>query len=174
MPGARWLTILMNRIDPALFAAAAGRAPLHLVSAFATTSRLVLGQEAVADKQGDARVIPALIERLAEKGGLAGALVTIDAVATNATVAAAICDAGADYLLAVKANQPTLRAEVEALFAEADAQDPRRDNPASSSAARSPPGTPNTDYRSSQPQHVNPDSEPCRPAASSGLIPGPR
>ena len=152
VPGARWLTILMNRIDPALFAAAftdwvratwperpdlvaidgktsrrshdraAGRAPLHLVSAFATTNRLVLGQEAVADKENETRAIPVLIERLAEKDGLAGALVTIDAIATNPTIAAAIRDARADYLLAVKANQPTLMAEVEALFAGAGAQ----------------------------------------------------
>jgi len=152
VPGARWLTILMNRIDPALFAVAftdwvratwperpdlvaidgktsrrshdraAGRAPLHLVSAFATTSRLVLGQEAVADKENETRAIPVLIERLAEKDGLAGALVTIDAIATNPTIAAAIRDAGADYLLAVKANQPTLMAEIEALFDDPGAQ----------------------------------------------------
>ena len=81
VPGGRWLTILMNRINPALFSAAftawvretwpdrpefvaidgktsrrshdraAGEAPLHLVSAFATTSRLVLGQEAVPTRR---------------------------------------------------------------------------------------------------------------------------
>ena len=149
VPGGRWLTILMNRIDPGLFSAAftdwvretwperpelialdgktsrrshdraAGRAPLHLVSAFATTTRLVLGQEAIPDKAGETTAIPALIERLAEKGGLTGALVSIDAVATNPTIAATIRAAGADYLLALKANQPTLRAEVESLFAEA-------------------------------------------------------
>jgi len=150
VPGGRWLTILMNRINPALFQAAftawvretwpdrpelvaidgktsrrshdrnAGRAPLHLVSAFATTSRLVLGQEAVPEGASETTAIPALIERLAEDDGLKGALVTIDAVATNATIAAEIRAAEADYLLAVKANQPTLRAEVAALFAETD------------------------------------------------------
>lgn len=150
VPGARWLTILMNRIDPTLFSAAftswvretwpdrpdlvaldgktsrrshdraAGKAPLHLVSAFATTSRLVLGQEAVADKTNETTAIPALLERLAVKDGLKGALVSIDAIATNPTIATAIQDAGADYLLAVKANQPTLRAEIEAFFADAD------------------------------------------------------
>ena len=146
VPGGRWLTILMNRISPALFSAAftawvretwpnrpdfvaidgktsrrshdraAGTAPIHLVSAFATTSRLVLGQEAVADKSNELTAIPALLDRLAENGGLKGALVSIDAIATNATIATAIKDAGADYLLAVKANQPTLRAEVQACF----------------------------------------------------------
>ena len=44
----------------------------------------------------------------------------IDAIATNATIAQAITDQGADYLLAVKANQPTLRAEIEAAFGEAN------------------------------------------------------
>src|SRR5712692_1793701 len=149
VPGARWLTILMNRIDPALFSAAftawvrevwperlnlvaidgktsrrshdrsADKAPLHLVSAFATTSRLVLGQEAVADKTNETTAIPILIERLATKDGLKGALVSIDAIATNPTIATAIRGAQADYLLAVKANQPTLRSEIETFFADA-------------------------------------------------------
>jgi predicted transposase YbfD/YdcC len=153
VPGARWLTILMNRVDPMLFSAAftswvretwpdrpelvaldgktsrrshdraAGRAPLHLVSAFATTSRLVLGQEAVADKTNETTAIPALLERLAVKDGLKGALVSIDAIATNPTIAAAIKDAGADYLLAVKGNQPGLRAEIETFFVDADPAD---------------------------------------------------
>ena len=148
-PGGRWLTILMNRINPALFSAAftawvreawpdrpefvaidgktsrrshdraEGAAPLHLVSAFATTSRLVLGQEAVPDKAGEVTAIPVLLARLAENDGLRGALVSIDAIATNAAIATAIRNADADYLLAVKANQPTLRAEVEACFAAA-------------------------------------------------------
>jgi predicted transposase YbfD/YdcC len=149
VPGARWLTILMNRIDPLLFSDAftawvretwperpnlvaidgktsrrshdrsIDKAPLHLVSAFATTSRLVLGQEAVADKTNETSAIPILLERLAAKDGLKGTLVSIDAIATNPTIATAIKDAGADYLLAVKANQPTLRCEIETFFADA-------------------------------------------------------
>jgi predicted transposase YbfD/YdcC len=149
VPGERWLTILMNRINPALFAAAfaawvreswpekaslvaidgktsrrshdrsAGAAPLHLVSAFATTARLVLAQEAVPDKASELAAIPPLLERLGTDEGLKGALVSIDAVATNADIAKAIAAQGADWLLAVKANQPSLRAEVEAAFAEA-------------------------------------------------------
>jgi predicted transposase YbfD/YdcC len=149
VPGARWLTLLMNRIDPGLFSAcftawvrevwpdrpdlvaidgktsrrshdrSAGKAPLHLVSAFATTGRLVLGQEAVDEKSNETSAIPVLLERLAESGALEGAIVTIDAIACNAAIAAAVTDAGADYLLAVKANQPTLRTEVEAFFRDA-------------------------------------------------------
>src|SRR6185503_11049094 len=79
-----------------------------------------LGQEAVPEGASETTAIPALIERLAEDDGLKGALVTIDAVATNATIASEIRAAEADYLLAVKANQPTLRAEVAGLFAESD------------------------------------------------------
>lgn len=149
VPGERWLTILMNRINPALFAAAfaawvrdswperadlvaidgktsrrshdrgAGAGPLHLVSAFATTARLVLAQEAVPDKANELAAIPPLLARLGAENGLKGALVSIDAIATNAAIAAAITEQGADYLLAVKGNQPTLRAEVEAAFAAA-------------------------------------------------------
>jgi len=151
VPGARWLTILMNRIDPDLFSAAfmawvretwpdrldlvaidgktsrrshdrsTDKAPLHLVSAFATTSRLVLGQEAVADKTNETTAIPILIERLAANDGLKGALVSIDAIATNPAIATTIRDAQADYLLAVKANQPTLRSEIETFYADAPA-----------------------------------------------------
>ncbi len=113
VPGGRWLTILMNRINPALFSAAfsawvretwpdkpdfvaidgktslrshdrsADKAPLHLVSAFAITSRLVLGQEAVADKSNEITAIPLLLERLAKDGGLQGALVSIDATPSS-------------------------------------------------------------------------------------------
>lgn len=156
-PSGCWLTILTNRINPALFSAAftawvretwpgrpefvaveprdspdidgktsrrshdraEGAAPLHLVSACATTSRLVLGQEAVPDKAGEVTAIPVLLARLADNNGLRGALVSIEAIATNASIAAAIQDAGADDLLAVKTNQPTLRAEVETCFAAA-------------------------------------------------------
>ena len=151
VPGARWLNMLMNRIDPGLFSTAftgwvreswpdrlelvaidgktsrrshdrgADKAPLHLVSAFATTSRLVLGQEAVADNTNEITTIPLLIERLAADNGLKDALISIDAVATNPTIASAIRDAQAHYLLAVKANQPTLRAEIERYFADAPA-----------------------------------------------------
>ena len=152
VPGGRWLNILMNRINPALFSAAftawvretwpdrpdfvaidgktsrrshdraAGEAPLHLVSAFATTSRLVLGHQAVPDKANELTAIPALLARLGEQNGLRGALVSIDAIVTNATIATAITTAGADYLLAVKANQPNLRADIEACFKDAPPQ----------------------------------------------------
>jgi len=142
IPCADWLRTVMNRIDPDLFAACfsswvaecwptrpelvaidgktsrrshdrkRGQKALHLVSAFATTSRLVLGQEAVDDKSNEITAIPALLERI----DFAGALVSIDAMGCNANVAQSILDAGADYLLAVKDNQPTLHADVKSYF----------------------------------------------------------
>lgn len=81
----------------------------------------MLGQEAVADKSNETTAIPVLVERLAANDGLKGTLVSIDAIATNAAIATTIRDAGADYLLAVKANQPTLRAEIERYFDDAPA-----------------------------------------------------
>ena len=110
-PSGRWLNLLMNRINPDLFAAcflewvrecwpaspdtiaidgktvrrshdrSAARAALHLVSAFASDTHLVLGQEAVDDKSNETTAIPVLLEKLAVGRSLQGALVTIDAVA---------------------------------------------------------------------------------------------
>ena len=77
----------------------------------------MLGQEAVFEKSNEITAIPALIERL----DLDGALVSIDAMGCNATIAQSIRDAGADDLLAVKDNQPTLHAEIESYFATAPA-----------------------------------------------------
>jgi predicted transposase YbfD/YdcC len=85
---------------------------LHLVSAWATENRLVLGQAAVPDGSNEIAVIPELLRTL----DLAGAVVTIDAAGCQAANAGIIRDRGGHYLLAVKDNQPTLRAAVEAVF----------------------------------------------------------
>ena len=95
-------------------ARAKGREPLHLVSAWATRQRLVLGQEAVADKSNEIVAIPLLLERLE----LAGALVTIDAIGTQVDIAETIVRRGGDYLLALKANRPVLHGDVAAFFAD--------------------------------------------------------
>jgi predicted transposase YbfD/YdcC len=151
VPCADWLRTLMNRMDPALFSTCfmawarelrpdvpdliaidgktsrrshdrrAGRQALHLVSAFATNERLVLGQEAVAEKSCEQVAIPELLERLAAAGALGGALVTIDAIACNPAIAGTIVDGGADYLLAVKRNQPSLHDEIARFFESAPA-----------------------------------------------------
>lgn len=93
-----------------------GKNPLHLVSAWASRQRLVLGQQACEEKSNEITAIPALLERLE----LAGALVTIDAMGCQTTIATAIRGKGADYLLALKDNWPALSAEIERFFADAD------------------------------------------------------
>lgn len=84
------------------------RGPLHMVSAWASSQRLVLGQQACEAKSNEITAIPLLLERLA----LTGALVTIDAMGTQTKVAQAILDRGGDYLLAVKGNQQHLHDDV--------------------------------------------------------------
>jgi len=91
---------------------ATGQKPLHLVSAWASTQRLVLAQEAVEAKENECAAILAILDRLT----LDGALVTIDAIATNPAMAAAITARGGDYVLALKQNQPMLHAEVARYF----------------------------------------------------------
>jgi len=92
-----------------------GKPPLHLVSAWAARQRLVLGQEACEEKENEIIAIPRLLERLE----LRGALVTIDAMGCQHGIAGAILDAGADYLLALKANQKSLHDEVRLFFDQA-------------------------------------------------------
>lgn len=146
VPGARWLNILMNRISPELFSDcfmawatsfrpslppqiaidgktlrhsydnSTGKAALHLVSAFATHERLILGQEATTEKSNEITAIPALLERLARKGALAGALVTIDAIGCNPRVTQSVIDHQADYLIGLKGNQQNLLHDVEDFF----------------------------------------------------------
>jgi predicted transposase YbfD/YdcC len=86
--------------------------PLHVVAAWATRQRLVLGQQAVGSKSNEITAIPLLLERL----HLAGALVTIDAMGCQTRIAQTILDRGADYLLALKDNQPSLAGEVAMFF----------------------------------------------------------
>lgn len=154
IPCADWLRTIMNRVDPALFRACFSswvaacwqeasdlvaidgktsrrshdhrrdQKALHLVSAFATHTRLVLGQEAVLEKSNEITAIPALLDRLELKG----ALVSIDAMGCNPSIAGNILDAKADYLLAVKDNQPTLHADIRSYFDTAPAAEIERHN----------------------------------------------
>ena len=143
-PKEDWLRVVLNRIDPALFEAcfmawaktlradapdlialdgktlrrsgddAIGLKPLHVVSTWASTQRLVLAQEAVEAKDNECAAILAILGRLDIKG----ALVTMDAIATNPTIARAITEGGGDYVLVLKRNQPSLHGEAEAYFAD--------------------------------------------------------
>ncbi len=94
-----------------------GQRPLHLVSAWASEQRLVLAQEAVADKANEITALPLLLDRLA----LTDQVVTIDAIGCQRTIAAQIIEGGGDYVLAVKGNQADLYEDVRDCFAMARA-----------------------------------------------------
>ena len=85
---------------------------LHLVSAWATEQRLVLGQVTVADGSHEIAAVPELLRVL----DLNGAVVTLDAAGCQKAIAAQVRDRGGDYLLAVKGNQPALQKAVHAVF----------------------------------------------------------
>jgi Transposase DDE domain/DDE_Tnp_1-associated len=79
------------------------KAPIHMISAFSSRQRMVLGQRKVADKSNEITAIPELLDLLTVKG----AVVTIDAMGCQKEIAAKIIDKGADYVLALKGNQGT-------------------------------------------------------------------
>src|SRR6202041_1310905 len=81
------------------------RGPIHIVSAFAARQRLVLGQVKVAEKSNEIVAIPKLLRMLE----LEGAVVTIDAMGCQRDIAQTIIDKKADYILALKGNQGTLK-----------------------------------------------------------------
>src|SRR5438128_4294861 len=89
--------------------------PLHLVNVWAAETRLVIGQ----------RLAPGRNEALGAQQALAlldltGCIVTADALHCRADTAQAILNTGADYALALKANQPTLLSQAQALLEAAD------------------------------------------------------
>ena len=142
VPCARWLRDLMNRIDPILFARCfeafvasmwpdrhdfiaidgktarrthdkgKGMKALHTLSAYATSARLTLAQLSVPEKTNEITAIPDLLDTLAGADQLKGAVVTIDAMGCQVAIAQKIIDQGADYVLSLKGNQPTLEADV--------------------------------------------------------------
>jgi predicted transposase YbfD/YdcC len=87
---------------------------IHMVSAFAAQQRLVLGQTKVDEKSNEIVAIPKLLNMLS----IEGAIVTIDAMGCQKEIARQIVDKKADYLLALKGNQGTLREDVELFAAE--------------------------------------------------------
>jgi predicted transposase YbfD/YdcC len=96
----------------------AGKAPIHMVSAFAARQRLVLGQVKVAEKSNEIVAIPKLLNMLA----IEGAIVTIDAMGCQRDIAQKILDKKVDYVLALKGNQGLLREDVELFAAEQKAK----------------------------------------------------
>jgi predicted transposase YbfD/YdcC len=153
IPCERWLRTLVNRIDPLLFGRCfeswvralwperhefiaidgktarrthdnrKGLKALHTLSAYATTARLTLAQRSVPEKSNEITAIPDLLDQLAEAKQLEGALVSIDAIGCQVEIADKIVAHKADYVLALKGNQPTLEADVIDYFATAPAEE---------------------------------------------------
>ncbi len=91
------------------------KAFVHMVSAWAAQNRVVLGQLKTDAKSNEITAIPKLLDLLHIKG----ATVTIDAMGCQKDIAEKIVMRGANYMLAVKENQPTLFEDVQAAFAAA-------------------------------------------------------
>ena len=92
---------------------AQGRAPLHMVSAWASENHLVLGQTRTSAHSNEITAIPELLSLLELKG----CLITIDAVGCQKNIARQIVDGGSDYLLALKPNQGELHENIKDVFA---------------------------------------------------------
>ena len=120
-----WITALQEISDGQIIAIdgktlrrsydkASGKAAIHMVSAWATENHISLGQVVTDEKSNEITAIPKLLEMLE----LNGALITIDAMGCQTAIAEQIVDSDADYVLAVKGNQPTLHQGLIDFFAD--------------------------------------------------------
>lgn len=98
------------------FDTVSGTPAIHTVSAWLSEAGLVLGQRKTGEKSNEITAIPELLRALDIKG----ATVTIDAMGCQTEIAKTIVDGEGNYLIAVKDNQPTLRQDIEKIFAEAE------------------------------------------------------
>ncbi|MCC3532594.1 MAG: ISAs1 family transposase, partial [Microcoleus sp. PH2017_21_RUC_O_A] len=96
----------------------ADKKAIHMVSAWATSQRLVLGEVKVDKKSNEITAIPALLQVLE----LNGSIVTIDARGCQRSIVKSIVEQGGDYVITLKKNQPSLYARVEELFKQAIAK----------------------------------------------------
>jgi predicted transposase YbfD/YdcC len=96
-----------------------GESAIHMVSAWANTAGLILGQGKLFEKSNEITAIPELLSLLE----LQGCIVTIDAMGTQKAIAQCIREKQADYLLALKGNQETLKDDVELYFQDAEEYD---------------------------------------------------
>ena len=94
------------------FDKATGKSAIHMVSAWATANHISLGQVVVDAKSNEITAIPQLLQLLE----ISGSVVTIDAMGCQTAIAETIVSGGADYVLAVKDNQPTLHGGIAAHF----------------------------------------------------------
>ena len=98
------------------FDRASGKAAIHMVSAWASRNRLVLGQVKVADKSNEITAIPQLLAMLE----ITGCIVSIDAMGCQTKIAAQIVEQEADYVLGLKGNQESLHDVVQEVFDDVD------------------------------------------------------
>ena len=96
-----------------------GKAAIHVVSAWASANRLVLGQLKTDEKSNEITAIPELLKALVLKG----CIVTIDAMGCQTEIAKLIVEQEADYVLALKGNQGNLHDDVQDLFTYAQETD---------------------------------------------------
>ena len=89
-----------------------GAPGVHLLSALAHQVGVTLAQQAVADKTNEIMAVETVLSQLV----LTGRVVTMDALLTQRAVAQTIVDAGGDYVMIVKANQPQLRSDIELIW----------------------------------------------------------
>jgi predicted transposase YbfD/YdcC len=94
--------------------AAEGVGPLHIVSAWASEEGIALGQVATEAKSNEITAIPLLLQQIE----LADTVITIDAMGCQKEIAATIVEGGGDFVIALKDNQPSLRAAVEGYLME--------------------------------------------------------
>jgi predicted transposase YbfD/YdcC len=94
--------------------AANGLGPLHIVSAWASEEGVALGQVATEEKSNEITAIPQLLQQI----DLTDTLITIDAMGCQKEIARQIVAGGGDFVIAVKDNQPTLRAAIAEFFIE--------------------------------------------------------
>lgn len=95
-----------------------GKSAIHMVSAWANTAGLALGQVKTDEKSNEITAIPELLNLLE----LEGCIVTIDAMGTQTAIAKKITEKHADYLLALKGNQETFKDDVELYFQDVEEQ----------------------------------------------------
>lgn len=94
------------------FDKAHNKSAIHMVSAFAAKTKLVLAQQKVDDKSNEITAIPKLLDLLSIKGNI----VTIDAMGTQKEIASKIIDSGGDYVLALKGNHSRLHKDIIDFF----------------------------------------------------------
>jgi len=88
------------------------KAPIHMISAWASKNEVVLGQLKVTEKSNEITAIPTLLDVLEIKG----AIISIDAMGCQTKIAEKIIEEGANYILALKGNQEALKEQVEPIF----------------------------------------------------------